>query len=260
MSQDKVVVLPSGEDILLAVATDDRVRDFKQQLIKTLGRDIDKYTVQLADGAKIFADEDAPAIDIPSPITAVLREVPRVSQDGTDFDGNFKYSAGSVLAPSGGIYSAPFNAGQVLCISAEGQVELLEPEMPGKEKYFAGGVLAPSGCIYFAPCNAGRVLCINAEGQVELLEPEIPGNLKYQAGGVLAPSGCIYFAPRNAARVLCISAEGKVELLEPEMPGNFWHREVLCRRCAGTERMHLLCARQCWKGLANQCRRPSGAA
>ena len=73
-----------------------------------------------------------------------------------------KGEEGGASAPNGCIYFVPSGAGKVLCINAQGKVELLEPNIPGGDKYIAGGVLAPNGCIYFAPCSAGKVLCIDA--------------------------------------------------------------------------------------------------
>ena len=72
-----------------------------------------------------------------------------------------QYLAGGALAPSMCIYVAPDSADQVLCVDAEGSVELCVPDMPGLHNYIAGGVLAPSGCIYCAPFNNVQVLCIN---------------------------------------------------------------------------------------------------
>merc|ERR1712224_1065631 len=74
------------------------------------------------------------------------------------FQGLGKYVAGGATGHDGCIYFAPYNAGKVLFINAEGGVELLEPELPeGEKKYFAGGATGNDGCIYFAPCDAGKV-------------------------------------------------------------------------------------------------------
>ena len=69
--------------------------------------------------------------------------------------------AGSVVGQDGCIYFAPGDAAKVLRITADGAVELLEPELPqGGHKYMAGGVVGQDGCIYFAPGDAARVLRI----------------------------------------------------------------------------------------------------
>ena len=65
--------------------------------------------------------------------------------------------------------SSEYNPFYQTYIMALGNVELLDPEIPGSNKYQAGGVKAPNGCVYFAPERAGKVLCINAEGIVEFL-------------------------------------------------------------------------------------------
>ena len=76
------------------------------------------------------------------------------------FTGDAKYNASGVVGQDGCIYFAPYDAGKVLRITGEGNVELLEPEIPGHCKYSAGGVVGQDGCIYFAPCDAVNVLCV----------------------------------------------------------------------------------------------------
>merc|ERR1712060_734759 len=116
--------------------------------------------------------------------------------------------------PDGGIYFAPRSAGQVLRISAEGNVELLEPELPECfVKYLDAGLVGRDGGIYFAPCNVANVLHISAEGNVELLEPDLWETGTYgrdddsypYGSGVSRQDGNIYFAPAAADNVLCIN-------------------------------------------------------
>ena len=124
-----------------------------------------------------------------------------------------------VLAPNGCVYLAPYDALKVICVTAEGLVKTMGPDINGNRKYGGPGILAPNGCIYFAPTAAAQVLCITAEGSVETVGPGLPGwqSYKYSGGGVLAPNGCIYFAPNEAARVLCITAGDLVQTLGPEL-------------------------------------------
>ncbi len=65
------------------------------------------------------------------------------------------------MGPNECIYFAPHDANKVLCISADGTVKQVGPDMPGESKYSATGVVAPDGSIYFAPCNAEKVLHID---------------------------------------------------------------------------------------------------
>ena len=71
-----------------------------------------------------------------------------------------KYMRAGVLAPNGCIYFAPYEAKKVLCITAEGIVQTLGPEMRGHNKYWAGGVLAPNGVMYFPSPFSDKVLSI----------------------------------------------------------------------------------------------------
>ena len=71
-----------------------------------------------------------------------------------------KYMRAGVLAPNGCIYFAPYEAYQVLCITAEGIVQTLGPELRGDNKYWGEGVLAPNGVIYFRSPFINRVLSI----------------------------------------------------------------------------------------------------
>ena len=82
LAQDKVVRLTNGEEILLEVTTSDLVRDFKRKLLERLGKDSNKCAVDLAYNTDDFIDDNAAAIPLPSPISAVFRRFTVVAQQG----------------------------------------------------------------------------------------------------------------------------------------------------------------------------------
>ena len=115
-------------------------------------------------------------------------------------------STRGALAPNGCICFVPGSANQALCVSRQGEMELVGPELPLHEscRWKAGGVLAPTGC---APCSARNVRCIDADGDVKLMESEPvhhpPGR---QHAIALALNGCMVVPPWDGARALCIDA------------------------------------------------------
>ena len=63
-----------------------------------------------------------------------------------------------VLTPNGCVYLAPYDALKVICVTAEGLVKTMGPEINGDSKYGGPGMLA-SSCCYKGLVHHSRRLC-----------------------------------------------------------------------------------------------------
>ena len=199
-----------GNVIVLDAIANERIRDLKARVAANTGADTRRARVAIVLGSDELADHakvpECPGLQLSimvSKIACCGQVGPEIPLDG----GYGKYTGQGVVAPSGDSYFAPFSAGKVLRVSADGTVDQVGPEIPGGGvygKYNGAGVVAQSGDNYFAPDYGGRVLRVSADGTVDQVGPAIPGDLNYRGTGVVAPSGDIYFAPYMAGKVLRI--------------------------------------------------------
>eukprot|EP00439_Symbiodinium_sp_Y106_P023355 s7232_g2.t2 len=110
------------------------------------------------------------------------------------------------------------SAPRVLKVSpADGAVETIGPELPGKFKWLRG--IHVDGSIYGVPTNSDRVLHISpAAGTVDLIGESFTGGWKWH-GGVLSPvDRCVYAIPCNAESVLKIFPDGRVTTIGEGSP------------------------------------------
>merc|ERR1719253_1999186 len=163
----------AGNAMDFSIAATERVRDLQQKIAKEMGRDPRTYNFELICGDTKIQDVNRRIADLPSlDLGLILRKKGVVKTIDTSIGPSERnFVAGGVVGQDGCIYFAPNNHRQVLRISAEGAVELLDTELPeGMSHYWAKGVALGSS-IYFAPCNAAKVLCINTEGRAEMRGP-----------------------------------------------------------------------------------------
>lgn len=135
-----------------------------------------------------------------------------------------------ICSPDGFIYWAP-RQGSVIRMSADGDIERIQRDIPFQTEYVAGAMLPASGDIYYVPAVGYAILRISSGGNVTVI-----GRVdtrarrltsRYLAPGCVGADGSIYFAPYDADDVVRILPDGELQFLELPSELQGWKQKYL---------------------------------